>query len=157
MFAKPNLFFIDLEQTIIESWQAPDLINVQRIRSFLEQNNADEVRIFSFAIWNEIDKHRFNDDIKPRIEDALGLPVMSWPSVQDMMRADFDHTGDRWEKGHEVSEFIQLRGKEHAFFNFVCNQYNFTRAVLIDDVVPDMTRSHRIKGWSVEFWNVDSL
>ena len=157
MFAKPNLFFIDLEQTIIESWQAPDLINVQRIRSWLEVEKADEIRIFSFAIWNEIDKQRFNDEIKTRIEDALGLPVMSWPSVQDMMKADFRHTGIRFETGHEVSEFIQLRGKKDAFMHFVFDQYDFHRAVLIDDVVPDLTVAHRKKGWSVELWNVDSL
>ena len=157
MFKKSNLFFLDLEQTIIASWDAPDLINVQRIRQFLLRNRADEVRIFSFAIWDENDKRKFDNEIKPVIQRALDLPIVSWPSVQDMMRADFNHTGVRFEEGHEVSEFIQLRGKEQGFFNYVCNQYEFDRAVLIDDVVPDIVRTHRLKGWSVEFWNVDNL
>lgn len=157
MFKKSNLFFIDLEQTIIESWDNPNLINVQRISTWLKQERADELRIFSFAIWDDKDKRKFDNDIKPAIQLALDLPVVSWPSVQDMMRADFNHTGIRFEEGHAVSEFIQLRGKEQGFFNFVCNQYDFDRAVLIDDVVPDMTRTHRTKGWSVEFWNVDNL
>ena len=157
MFKKSNLFFIDLEQTIIESWDNPNLINVQRISTWLKQERADELRIFSFAIWDDKDKRKFDNDIKPAIQLALDLPVVSWPSVQDMMRADFNHTGIRFEEGHAVSEFIQLRGKEQGFFNYVCNQYDFDRAVLIDDVVPDLTRAHRIKGWSVEFWNVDSL
>lgn len=157
MFKKSNLFFIDLEQTIIESWDNPNLINVQRISTWLKQERADELRIFSFAIWDDKDKRKFDNDIKPAIQLALDLPVVSWPSVQDMMRADFNHTGIRFEEGHAVSEFIQLRGKEQGFFNFVCNQYDFDRAVLVDDVVPDLTRTHRIKGWSVEFWNVDSL
>lgn len=157
MFTKSNIFFLDLEQTIIESWDHPDLINVVKIDKWLKQNKVNEVSIFSFAIWNDKDKQHFNDVIKPTIEDALGVRVMTWPSVQDMMRIDFNHTGIRFEEGHAVSEFIQLRGKEQGFFNFVCNQYDFDRAVLIDDVVPDMTRTHRTKGWSVEFWNVDNL
>lgn len=157
MTSQPNLFFIDLEQTIIESWDNPALINVNKIRSWLIANRATSVSIFSFAIWDDKDKRKFDDELRPRIQSALDLPVMMWPSVQDMMRADFNHTGVRFEEGHAVSEFIQLRGKEQGFFNFVCNRFDFTRAVLIDDVVPDMTRTHRTKGWSVEFWNVDSL
>ena len=157
MFSKSEMFFLDLEQTIIRAWDQPDLINLDKIRKFLTANKADEVRIFSFAIWDDKDKNKFSTEMKPRIEEALDLPVQSWPSCQDMMRADFQHTGVRFEKGHEISEFIQLRGKKDAFIHFVCNEYRFNRAVLIDDVVPDLTLSHRTQGWAIELWNVDNL
>ena len=157
MFKKSNLFFLDLEQTIIASWDDPVLINVDKISAFLKQNRADEVRIFSFAIYDDKDKRKFDDTIKHDIQRALDLPVLTWPSVQDMMRADFEHTGVRFEPGHEMTEFIQLRGKAQGFFNYVCHHYNFDRAVLIDDVVPDLSFTHRKKGWTVELFNVDSL
>ena len=152
-----DIFFIDLEQTIIESWDSPDLINVGKIRKFLTDNNAKTVNIFSFAIWGEDDQRKFASKIKPSIEKALGLPVGLYPSVQDMIAADFGLTGIRFEQGHEVSEFIQLRGKKDGFINFVLAKCHFKRAILIDDVVPDLTLTHRNFGWSVELWNVDSL
>lgn len=157
MHTVENIFFLDLEQTIIDCWDNAELIQVPQIKRWLNANGATSVSIFSFAIWNDADKHRFDGWIRPQIERALGMPVDTWPSVQDMIKADYDHTGIKFESGHEVSEYIQLRGKKDGFINYVLCRYDFKRAVLIDDVVPDLTLSHRHQGWSIELWNVDRL
>lgn len=155
---KSELFFIDLEETIIHSFSDPVLCNATRIREFLRQEGASELHIFSYAIYDDADKAIFNKEIKASIENALWLPVVSCASVLDMVKADEDLTGVKFEKGHEVSEYIQLRGKKDGFINYVLSRGgDFKRAVLIDDIVPDLTVSHRTKGWSIELWNVNSI
>ena len=152
-----NLFFIDLEQTIIPCWDDPCVMHSQaeRIRDFLHAQDAAEVHIFSFAIWNQKDKQDFvSRGIERAIEDSLQLPVMTYPSVEDMMRVDFRYSGVKFEN---IMEFVQMRGKKDAFIHYVLGSCDFQKAVLIDDVVPDLTVTHRKKGWSIELWNVDSL
>ena len=150
--------WLDLEQTIIASFGNPELCNVQKIGAFLQANNVSEVGIFSFAIWNEADQHEFEKHIKPTIELALDVHVVTWPTVQNMMKADFEYTGVRFDTAWEVSEFIQLRGKMGAFEHFIRSRRpNFIRAVLIDDVVTDTTITNRKTGQTIEFWNVDNL
>jgi len=158
MNTKSELFFLDLEETIIHSFSDPVLCNVQRIRSFLKKAGATEVHIFSYAIHDDFDRETFNKHIKPTVELALGVKVMSCVTVPEMVKADYEYTGVKFEKGHEVSEFIQLRGKKDGFINYVLARCGkFTRAVLIDDIVPDLTVTHRKKGWSIELWNVNSI
>jgi hypothetical protein len=157
MFTKDNIFFLDLEQTIIDSWEGREIINVGPIKRWLHANGADSVNIFSFAIWTDEDKQNFDQYIRPRIERYLELPILSWPSIEDMMRADFDHTGVHFDRGHERTEFINMRGKKDAFINYVLCKVDFKRAVLIDDVVQDITITHRKNGWTIELWNVDHL
>ena len=158
MNTKSELFFIDLEETIIHSFSDPVLCNASRIRDFLWKNDAKEIHIFSYAIYNDADKEEFNRDIKTSIQSVLGLPIVSCASVLDMVKADEELTGVKFEKGHEVSEFIQLRGKKDGFINYVLARCGkFTRAVLIDDIVPDITLTGRKDGWSIELWNVNSI
>ena len=152
-----TILYLDLEATIIASWQDPHLINVASIRHFLKERRITEVSIFSYAIYNDADKRIFAEQIKPDIERALGVTVMGWPSVQDMIREEKKYTGIVFDQAYEVTEYIQLRGKKDGFINYVQGTCEFEVAILIDDVVPDLTLSHRFKGWSIELWNVDSL
>jgi hypothetical protein len=150
-----QLFFLDLEQTIIESWASPDLIYTDPLRLWLHAQGAESVNIFSFALWNEKDKVAFVDrGIRHSIETALGLPVRTYPAVTDMMRAEQQVNHTNFEN---VQEYIGLRGKKDAFRNYMQCVGSFTRAVLIDDVVPDETITHRRYGWSIEYWNVDTI
>jgi len=157
MFTCDTTVWIDLEQTIIASFADPVLCNVTRIRNFLKKNGVKVVHIFSYAIYNEHDQEVFVRDMKPAIEEALGVEVMTWPTVKDMIRADFRFTGTRFDPDFEVCEYIQLRGKQQGFINYIQSRCNFKRAVLIDDVVPDQTLVDRRKGWQIEFYNVDRL
>ena len=157
MHKKSVTCWLDLEQTIIASWDDVFLINVTTIRDFLKSRNITEVGIFSFAIYNEADKEEFRKNVKPIIELALGVTVTTYPSVQDMIRVEKQFTGVRFDQPYEVTEYIHLRGKKDAFINYIQGICEFETAILIDDVVPDLTLSHRFKGWAIELWNVDSL
>ena len=157
MHRKSHTVFIDLEQTIIDSWSSGELINVSPIRRFLQARNIQDVSIFSFAIYNEKDKQDFDTRLRPSIEEALGVKVMSWPSVQDMIREEKKFTGIVFDQAYEIAEYIQLRGKKDGFINYIQGTCEFDLAILIDDTVPDQTLSHRFEGWSIELWNVDSL
>ena len=152
-----SIYFLDLEQTIVSSFGDPVLCNVTRIKNFLSSRGATAVHIFSFAIYNDTDKKTFDREIKPMIETALELPVMTAPSVLDMIRADYKFTGERFDSDFAVIDYIRLRGKKIGFYNYVCDTYDFNTAVLIDDTMPDETVVNRKKGWRIEYWNVDSI
>ena len=157
MYTTSITCWLDLEQTIIASWDDVFLINVGSIKEFLKDRGITEVGIFSFAIYNEADKEEFQKNVKPIIERALGVTVILWPSVRDMIRIDKQYTGDHFDSENEVHDYIQFRGKKDGFINYINATCNFDTAILIDDVVPDLTLSHRFDGWSIELWNVDSL
>lgn len=152
-----TIVFLDLEQTIIASWDDPYLCNVSKIRDFLEKLKVKEIGIFSFAIYNDTDVAIFWRDIAPIIERALDVKVLVAPSVQSQIRIDREFTGHSFSPDTEVHDFIALRGKVQAFINYVNATYHYNRAILIDDVVPDHTLTDRRNGWSIEFYNVDRI
>lgn len=152
-----TIVFLDLEQTIIASFDDPFLINVQEIKQFLQERRVTEVGIYSFAIWDQKDQHTFEEQIKPSIEQALEITVKTWPTLQDMVRADREFTGIRFDPEWETHEFIQLRGKKDGFVHYVQHRYNFKTAILIDDVVPNLTIIDRDRNRTIELWNVDRL
>ena len=45
--------YLDLEQTVIDSWDSGLLINSTTVKDWLERLAVKEVSVFSFAVWNE--------------------------------------------------------------------------------------------------------
>lgn len=144
---RPNKVFLDLEDTIITTWHEGLLINASSIREFLEKDEfilntsvtpvIEEVRIFSFAIWDNKDKEDFvTRHFKDMIERVLGVKVVEWLSVEDMQKIVEDWSGFKF---YDRTDFMQLHGKHDAFIK-VClaREVNFN-CVLIDDAVPSRT------------------
>ena len=154
MYERDLIAFIDLERTIIPDWENRFLINAQSIRKFLKDRQISEIGIFSFAIYNEDDKRDFESNIKPMIETALDVNVVQWPSVIDMIRINTTNWNPRMAN---VGEFIKTNTKDNAFSRYVQKTCQFKTAILIDDMVSDLTIEHRHKHWVIELWNVDSL
>jgi hypothetical protein len=152
-----ELFFLDLEETVIRSFDNPRLVNIEKVKKFLHNHGATELHIFSYAIHSEADRTIFNRDIKPRLEEILELPIVSCPTIPEVMKADYELTGLFFSPTSEVTEYIYTRGKTYGFINYVNNKYNYTRAVLIDDTVADMTITYRNLGARIDFYNVGSL
>lgn len=146
--------FLDLEETIIDSWQSGLLVNVQVLREFLEKNNVTEIGIFSFAVYNDRDLEIFNRDHKPFIEKALNVTVTSCVTVEQMQKSDTKFTGIFFDN---ISDFISVRGKKDAFINFVNANIKFDKAMLIDDVVPNMTIRFNDLNKEIELVNVLKL
>lgn len=81
--------FLDLEETIIESMDNPKILfeQIEKIKHFISEDN--EIKIFSFAIWEESDMNEtvsniisnhfgkfsivFKNDLKPLFKNKFGI------------------------------------------------------------------------------------
>lgn len=152
--------FLDLEETIIESWDNPIIMNHKKISKFLRNLDITHVGIFSFAIWNDEDKVNFERfEIKQMIEQSLQVFVGKVLTVPEMADEVF------WKQGTviEPMEFIQLWGKQRAFLDWAMMQPRFDEGeqefILIDDVVSNVTLIDDNHGgdFRVKTININSL
>lgn len=152
MDAKFNVF-LDLEETVINNWDEGLLVNATRVREFLSEQGVKEFTVFSFAVWNDKDKADFERLHRRVLEKALDCRVVACPSVEDFMRVDTELTGVHFES---LTDFISVRGKVGAFTNW-CRFHSLNRALLVDDVVPNVDILNRDTGDLVRFVNVMDL
>lgn len=125
--------YLDLEGTVLTNFDDPVLMNVQRVKDFLDSLNVKVVSVFSFAVYDERDKETFAREMQPMLERALGVTVMECPSVDDMMAEVFHQTGCQFGR----QEFLTAYGKENAFRAFVKATQDSGTFLLLDDVVED--------------------
>lgn len=64
--------WLDLKDTIIESWDIPTIINANLIAHFLRTINVNCINIFSFAVWTPEDQRVVNAKLKNSIESSFG-------------------------------------------------------------------------------------
>lgn len=154
--------FLDLEDTVItpvvEGWLKTEVINVPKVREFIEEFKPHDVNIFSFAIWNARELAQFNSGPRKCLEDALGVHFNMVPTVDDhilpacckvmklaVSTVDFQEMSNFWGK-HESFRLNMrhLFSRARAFGNFI-------DVVLLDDAVfnerfiwPDIQVSGRI-------------
>jgi len=147
-----KILYIDLEETIIRSWDQPFLINTDRIKRFVDKHCFKEVSIFSFAIWNNIDREHFENHIKNEIENCLNISVNNVPTKEEILsivrrlnRIEIDSL-----------ELSTMWGKERSFEDYILSTMNESvRVTLIDDAVQNkivLCDNVRIK-----FVNVDNI
>jgi len=71
--------FLDLEETVIESWNNPDWLSlkVDIIREVINvlkrENTTVQLGLMSWAVFDDADKETFNRRFRGHIEDALQL------------------------------------------------------------------------------------
>lgn len=154
--------YLDLEGTVIKGWDDQVLMNVRRLRDLLS-NNPDidrrDVRVFSFAIYNDKDKDEFVRFIKPMVENALDVTITQWPSLYDMAVASQKLSGHRWvdqdDGSMDVHDYISIVGKVNAFEDWVTYYHgDGSRVMLVDDIVPNKTVLNHSLGLQVDFVNV---
>jgi hypothetical protein len=149
--------FLDLEDTIITVWHDPVLINVQKIRKWMD-SQVDlnrNIIIWSFAIWNAKDEDHFRDSgMKSMIEQALDVNIILWPSVDVMASINTKFTSLRWE---DRTDFMQLKGKHDSFRDWCRLNETNCRCVLLDDAVPNETLIVHNKSLILDLINVDIL
>jgi hypothetical protein len=135
------------------------------VTDFLDANpdlDRTDVRVFSFAIYNDADKDQFVRTMKPMLERALGVTVTQWPSLYDMALASQKLSGHRWidqDTGDMgVHDYISIVGKVHAFDDWV-NYHHAEggRVVLVDDIVPMKTVLNETLGLQLNYINVEKL
>lgn len=150
-----TVFFLDLEETVIDSWGSARLVNTDSVRHFLRLQDATKVGVFSFAIQNDSDREEFFDKIAPRLADALDIQFSrECPTVTELRALDQHVTGTWFDS---VFDFIQLRGKQQAFTLWANTNFRNTNCVLVDDTVDDITVHNRLTGRDIHFVNVVNL
>jgi len=151
-----NILFLDLEDTIIEEWDRPFLINVDKIKSFIDNNSFTDFGIFSYAIHNQSDLALFKRDMKPVIEKALGIKFNDkfiWtPShVQESLIKHKKIAGAEWDDVFiwtDKADGFQIICKYHFRFDS-----SFNVCHLIDDSVDNSTL--KISGLLIKTHNVN--
>ena len=146
--------FLDLEETIITNWDEGLLINTQVVNQWLKDVGVTDVRIFSFAIWDEKDKFHFEGVMRPTLERALEVNIVEWLSVQEMMQLSKQFSGLQW---LDVTDFVQLRGKHGAFFDVCKVRENNCTCILLDDAIPHETLLVHHRNLTLELKPVQQL
>ena len=130
--------FLDLEQTLVESWDAPWRVNqCQAFRDLLVKIQTDfpnaEFHMFSFAIWDVNDVLTF-EGFKENIENSFNIKISNIPTRDNVLRAVKSVRKLQILDGDEMS---QLFGKSDSWLDF-CKCHNITDAILFDDLVNNM-------------------
>jgi hypothetical protein len=144
--------WLDLEETIIDSWSSGILINVFKLKKWLDDHNVQLISIWSFAIWNDEDKQEFvANGMKSEIECSLHRPIISAPSVLNMKDYVYEYEHVKYD---DACDFMAINGKHWAFIKFCMGQRPGEHCVLIDDCVPSWTIKDNKTGGVVELINI---
>lgn len=134
-------FFIDLENTIIDDWQAGNLLpqNIKKIRAeirnLLGHDDEFELNIFSFAILNEHDAAEFDVRFRKQIEQIFNCRCKVW--TKEQIKKDVLAARNLNNNSMDEFEFSSIFGKDLSFI-FFCQQQGIHNAILWDDVVKDV-------------------
>ena len=146
-------FFFDLEETVIESWDNPLLVNKTKVESFIHENNISEVSIFSAAIWDDNDKVVFERQLKPWIESVFDIKIIDWPSMTDV----WDKTAWKGTQFENVTEMISLVGKKRLFEDWCKVHHRGLFCTLLDDSFDDEIIINHSKNVIIQVVNILTL
>jgi hypothetical protein len=153
------LLFLDLEETLIDSWSntlmLPSKLKlIQRMFAHL----VPTVGLMSWAVYHDADKVVFNDTLRADLEEALGMTFsddLVW-SMDDWAKQLFAYSGKKVSRDdlfdcfskHEV---LFMLSRVHPAFR---NQEVF----LVDDAVEHELSWHsKVNNSTVKVLNVDEL
>lgn len=157
--------WLDLEDTIIfpvtEGWNNTHIIpeNLKKIQDFIMYFGPDYLHIFSFAVWNDWEKQRFNDSTRAMIEKALGLRFMTVPTVDEIISVC--KKAKNIQSEITFQELLDFWGKHEAFRLYIQHLFKAGNTAadvaLLDDAVFNEIfewRDLQIKGMIL---NIDTL
>lgn len=148
--------FLDLENCLVESWDNPWRLNVNRglpceLTVLKRLNSRIEFHLFSFAVCNEADVATFRT-FQSNIEEAFNLKFSHIVTKDQVMTAV---KAIRKIQVLDEFELSQLFGKFDCFMDFV--KFNkIENSILFDDTVDDIrvTLQQNDKDWNFETVNV---
>lgn len=160
--------FLDLEDTIIEpvwsGWHCSHLINVEKIKAFIDSWKPDHVHLFSFALWDQHQLALFQNSLKPLIEQHLGIKfTWEWTVDGDIIPLCCKELHLHEEKV-SFSDMTEFWSKQEAFRLSVRQKFKQTlehgvdvEAILIDDMVEDECWGWPRLGIRGQALNIDHL
>jgi len=153
---RKRILFLDLEETVIDSFdEFKKFINIREVKSFIKINDFDEVRLYSFAIWNDDDVAKTKNFFVPRLNKLLDIQICSdilrLSDIRSVvengerMRFEFDH------------EFNLMFKKDLSFMKFVQHSMKDVDVVLLDDTVQNMTIVNKDTNVQIDMVNVEAI
>lgn len=130
--------WLDLEMTVIDAFDnLPCIVNEEKIFNFLKTIEHDRIGIFSFALWTEEDRKRFNTLMKPFLEHHFNIVIDPTliPTKPELFKSIKTHPR---RKGLciDANDFNDFWDKQLTFMDWIRIEHTGTH-ILIDDMVED--------------------
>jgi hypothetical protein len=133
-----KILLLDLEETVIPefgNFYVPDHWG-RCIRKFIKEGKFSEVRIYSWAIYNDKDKAEF-ENVSLSIGLEIGTTFSHIHTIQEIIRDITKYCGI---KMADINDFFDFYNKERALFDLTLNGWlPNTHIVLLDDAVKEVT------------------
>ena len=154
MISKQKIFYFDLEETVITSWEEALLCNKHKVDSFIAQNDVKEIHIFSAAIWNDRDKEVFEKQLKNWLENIFDVKILSWPSMTDVWK----ETNWKMVKFENVMELISTIGKKRMFEDWCkIKHHRDSHCVLLDDSFEEEILINKVHNTVIEVVDINKV
>ncbi len=135
----PSVLLLDLELTLIQSWEEPDWLeeNANKIKNFINSQNFDSFGLFSLAVWEDKDVVKFNSFLRPIIEKELGINFDDmWILTKTKIIQKVRQNTKLAFFGQDINDFDFFLQKDHLLtFLILNNAWPNTNITLIDDTV----------------------
>lgn len=127
-----TILFLDLEETIIQSWENHTLMNIDKIKFIIDKTEPDEINIFSGAIWCGDDVFKFTSKLKNTLEQALSITINKAFPMSEVIRLS------SWGNCafENRMESMIVVGKFRIFEDFCERNFKHTKCYLVDDACP---------------------
>lgn len=153
------IIFLDLEETLIDNWENGWLLpgKIKTIRGLRAPFDA-KVGLMSWAVWDEKDKAKFNSELRPELEKALGMKFSDefvW-SMDDWAKQLFEFRGKKISR----EDLFDIFGKHEILFMVSrCHPaFKGHKVILFDDVVEDNLSWHsKMNDCEVLIYNIDEI
>lgn len=155
-----KIVYLDLEATVITDFAlgwASVGVNLIEVKEFLAKENANEVKLFSFALTNDWDVEQYRQMFKRWLDGALKVEV----NLEDTFTTDKLYRLCR--RNYLVFEderaCMRFHGKQLGFQRFVelTPEFHDMELVLLDDDVEPMTLHYPKRNLTVRMVNVADL
>jgi hypothetical protein len=148
--------FLDLELTLIDTWDECNVINrnVALIRDWIDENEPDEIGVFSFAVWDLHDKEDTREKLR-WLWDMLDVNISRVPSVADLIELLKKTLNINVMSSQDFFDFFGR--KNVAFEHFILAVFkDGGDFVLFDDCVETHTKTITINDitWNLSFIDV---
>ena len=132
-----STLWFDLEETIIDNFdKLPCIVNEDKIKEILNTIPHDRIGIFSFALWSEDDRKRFNCLIKPFLEHHFNIVIdpSLVPIKPELFASISSHRNAKTGLCMDMMDFGDFWGKEQTFMEWIRIEHTGTH-ILVDDLV----------------------
>jgi len=156
MNVKQNIFYFDLEETLIRSFYEPNFYNQENIEKLILEKEIKEIGIFSAAILDTRDKSHFIEYIKEGLEKRYNITIVEKRIL--MLQELADMFMEQYRVSMDVSEMLSLYGKDGIFQKYCKINYRENdHCYLIDDSYGNQTHIFHDQKLTVEIIDINKI